>query len=131
VTTASGRRQETWASTIWNNLKEKPIQGLSSVFAAILFLGDVDINVSNISVVEQDDAFQVVKIDPEGSFSDHFFGSEETNEDHKIQTDAEAIAGALRDPATRRGCWAGSGKPFTTNSGAPKRIRMKQRSRNK
>lgn len=73
---------------VYTRGKAKPIRGVLSVFATALFLGDLDLNAGNLGLVETEDSFSAVKIDPEVSFSRMFFE----------QGPAEVEA-ALREPA--------------------------------
>jgi hypothetical protein len=72
---ALGRRHPMIDGTngVYKDGQVKPIEGVLSVFAAALFLGDMDLNGGNLGLVETSHHFQAVKVDPEASFSRFFF----------------------------------------------------------
>jgi hypothetical protein len=61
---------------------DKPITGLMSVYTMALFLGDQDLSKDNLGLVETQDAFEAVKIDPEVSLSSlHLFPPYDSEQD--------------------------------------------------
>ncbi|MCW8398833.1 hypothetical protein OQJ26_08520 [Legionella sp. PATHC038] len=86
----------TWNS-FWQNSRifplKKPIVGLTAVFLINYFLANIDMNNDNYGVVELEDYWQAVSIDPECCFSYEFY----TEQKSKIHSYIQRLPDMLPD----------------------------------
>ncbi|CEG56227.1 hypothetical protein [Legionella fallonii] len=71
-----------WSSLAYQDritASQKPVVGLTAVFLVAHFLGDLDMDPVNYGLVEFDEFWQAVKIDPECCFSHSFYNNANSN----------------------------------------------------